>query len=329
MTRGTACFLHDTWNSFTLFRTVLCHVHVVQPQSAPWLPYVGSSWTTAACWHQSLQPAKARATPRSGFFQPRSEFRLRHFAEKPITGQRRRSGSDAVLAARSQSVFSSFTRAAVNPGVAQDCSLNPGVATGLPEKPITGPAPKVRQRCCSIADRVFFFTTYTPCRQSCCGNRTASPNPAVATGLLPQSCCGNNPAVATDCFTHSCAGKTLTTKGRRLAKSASPAPCEQVVAPSRSVRRVSADALVRQGAARSRLQTPHAAQCQWPRSPTFPRSCCAAGRTRRGLAPGSLSTLRPTRRSKSTPRTSRPGRRAKPLQLFKTEEGRVPSSRSM
>ena len=63
------------------------------------------------------------------------------------------------------------------------------IASGVgfhPEKPITGPAPKVRQRCCprSIADGVFFFTTYTPCRQSCCGNRIALVNPAVATGLL-------------------------------------------------------------------------------------------------------------------------------------------------
>ena len=63
------------------------------------------------------------------------------------------------------------------------------IASGVgfhPEKPITGPAPKVRQRCCprSIADGVIFLTTYTPCRQSCCGNRIALVNPAVATGLL-------------------------------------------------------------------------------------------------------------------------------------------------
>ena len=65
-----------------------------------------------------------------------------------------------------------------------------------PENPITGPAPKVRQRCCprSIADRVFFHHSHAlpsillwqqDCStQSCCGNRIAPPNPAVATGLL-------------------------------------------------------------------------------------------------------------------------------------------------
>ena len=45
----------------------------------------------------------------------------------------------------------------------------------LPEKPITGPAPKVWERCCprSIAPRVFFFTTHTPSRQSWRGRRIA------------------------------------------------------------------------------------------------------------------------------------------------------------
>ena len=98
---------------------------------------------------------------------------------------------------RSQSVF--FHHSHAQPSIlawAQDCSLNPGVATELPEKPITGPAPKVRQRCCprSIADRVFFHHSHAlpsilawqqDCStQSCCGNRIAPPNPAVATGLL-------------------------------------------------------------------------------------------------------------------------------------------------
>ena len=61
----------------------------------------------------------------------------------------------------------------------------------LPEKPITGPAPKVCQRCRprSVADRVFFFTTHTPCRQSWAGHRIALVNPAVATGLLQPFLC--------------------------------------------------------------------------------------------------------------------------------------------
>ena len=85
-----------------------------------------------------------------------------------------------------------------------------GIAFGVgfhPENPITGPAPKVRQRCCprSIADGVFFSPLTRPAvnpavatgllhpillwqqdcsTQSCCGNRIAPPNPAVATGLL-------------------------------------------------------------------------------------------------------------------------------------------------
>ena len=75
------------------------------------------------------------------------------------------------------------------------------IASGVhPEKPITGPARKVRQRCCpcSIADSV--FSPLTPCRQSCCGNRIAPPccgnriapsKPGVGTGLPLQSCCAN------------------------------------------------------------------------------------------------------------------------------------------
>ena len=66
MTRGTACFLHDTWNSFTFFRTVL-HVMCMwfNPKVPPCffpvrLPYVGSSWNAPPpAWHQSLQPAKS------------------------------------------------------------------------------------------------------------------------------------------------------------------------------------------------------------------------------------------------------------------------------
>ena len=48
----------------------------------------------------------------------------------------------------------------------------------------------------------------------CCGNRIASPNPAVATGLPLQSCCGNriaspNPAVATGLPLQSCCGNRI------------------------------------------------------------------------------------------------------------------------
>ena len=48
----------------------------------------------------------------------------------------------------------------------------------LSEKPITGPAPKVRERCCprSIAPRVFFSPFTRP-----------AVNPGVGTGLLTQS----------------------------------------------------------------------------------------------------------------------------------------------
>ena len=118
---------------------------------------------------------------------PRSELRLRFFAEKPITGpapkvreiccprsitpgvffpspgQRRRSVSEAVLAASLTECF--FTTHTLPSILAwqQDCPcqswrgnrialVNPGVATGLP-------------------------------LQSCCGNRIASPNPALTTGM--------------------------------------------------------------------------------------------------------------------------------------------------
>ena len=80
------------------------------------------------------------------------------------------------------------------------------VASGVgfhPENPITGPAPKVRQRRCprSIADispltrpavnpavatgllHPILLWQQDCSTQSCCGNRIAPPNPAVATGL--------------------------------------------------------------------------------------------------------------------------------------------------
>ena len=116
-----------------------------------------------------------------------------------------------------------------------------------PENPITGPAPKVCQRCCprSIADRVFFHHSHAlpsilPWQQDCPFNPAVATgllhpilpwqqdcpfNPAVATGLLhpillwqqdcfTQSCCGNRIAPSIllwqqDCFTYSCAGNRI------------------------------------------------------------------------------------------------------------------------
>ena len=112
----------------------------------------------------------------------------------------------------------------------------------LPKKPITGPAPKVREICCPrsitpgvffsitgpapevrqrgcprrTADRVFFFTIHTPCRQSWRGRRIATQswrghriaplNPGVGTGL-PHSIL----AWAQDCPTQSWRGHRIAT----------------------------------------------------------------------------------------------------------------------
>ena len=84
------------------------------------------------------------------------------------------------------------------------------------EKPITGPAPKVRQRCCpcSIADRVFFHHSHAlpsilawaqDCHtQSWRGHRIATLNPGVGTGL-PHSIL----AWAQDCHTQSWRGHRI------------------------------------------------------------------------------------------------------------------------
>ena len=106
--------------------------------------------------------------------------------EKPITGPAPKVWERCCPRSIAPRVFfSPFTRPAVNPGVRriahsilawqQDCPKNP--------------SPNQRQR--SVSEAVLaasltecFFTTHTPCRQSCCGNRIAPPNPAVATGLL-------------------------------------------------------------------------------------------------------------------------------------------------
>ena len=126
--------------------------------------------------------------PRSGFFLPRSEFRLRSTPRSVFRLRfsfrfcpKKSSVSDAVLAVSLTECFFHHLHAL------------PSMATGLLH-PIL-----LWQQDCST--------------QSCCGNRIAPPNPAVATGLLhpillwqqdcsTQSCCGNriaspNPAVAT------------------------------------------------------------------------------------------------------------------------------------
>ena len=80
--------------------------------------------------------------PRSGFFHQSRNSDLAFLPENPSPGQRRRSVSEAVLAASLTECFLPLTRP----------SVNPGVGTGLP-------------------------------LQSCCGNRIASPNPALTTGM--------------------------------------------------------------------------------------------------------------------------------------------------
>ena len=80
------------------------------------------------------------------------------------------------------------------------------IASGVgfhPEKPITGPAPKVREICCprSIADRVFFHHSHA-LPSILLWQQDCPFNPAVATGLLHpilpwQQDCPFNPAVAT------------------------------------------------------------------------------------------------------------------------------------
>ena len=133
----------------------------------PRLPGIEASPAAPPARH-SLQPAH-RGRDSDFALPPRSELRLRFFAEKPITGPA--------------------------PKVREICcprSITPGVFFS-----ITGPAPEVRQRGCprSIADGVFFHHSHAlpsillwqqdcPC-QSWRGNRIALVNPGVATGLLP------------------------------------------------------------------------------------------------------------------------------------------------
>ena len=53
----------------------------------------------------------------------------------------------------------------------------------IPKTPLPGQRRPSATLSSQYRRRSVFFTTYTPCRQSCCGNRIAPPNPAVATGL--------------------------------------------------------------------------------------------------------------------------------------------------
>ena len=98
----------------------------------------------------------------------------------------------------------------------------------LPEKPITGPAPKVWERRCprSIADRVFFHHSHAAVNpgvatglplSSLARAQDCSLNPGVGAGLLTQSWRGHrnaplNPAVATGllqpilCWQQDCPG---------------------------------------------------------------------------------------------------------------------------
>ena len=94
-------------------------------------------------------------------------------------------GIEASPAAPPDRVF--FYHSHAHPSIlarARDCPFNPGVGTGLPEKPITGPSPKVCQRRVLAASlTVCFFSPFTPSRQSWRGHRIATLNPGVGTGL--------------------------------------------------------------------------------------------------------------------------------------------------
>ena len=138
---------------------------------------LGTAPPAAPAWHRSLlaaPPARHRsllpAEPaphrgRNSDYTPRSEFRLRFFARKnPSPGQRRRSGSNAVLAASLPECF--FHHSHAQPSIlawAQDCSLNPGVATGL-------------------LHPILLWQQDCHC-QSWAGRRIASPIPVLTVGL--------------------------------------------------------------------------------------------------------------------------------------------------
>ena len=139
------------------------------------------------------EPCRARA--KVGILPPRSGFRLR---STPRLVFRLHFASD-------------FARKILR----KRCD-GERIASGVgfhPEKPITGPAPKVWERCCprSIADRVFFHHSHAAVNPGVATGlplsilawaQDCSLNPGVGTGLPLQSCCGNriastNPVLAT------------------------------------------------------------------------------------------------------------------------------------
>ena len=178
------------------------------------------------------RPASEPA-PRSGFFLPRSGFRLRSTPRSVFRLRfsfrfcpKKHSVSDAVLAVSlTECFFTTHTPCRQSWRGHRIATLNPGVGTGLPHSILAWAQDCSTQSCCG--DRIATLNpgvgTGLPhsilawaqdCHtQSWRGHRIAPPNPAVATGLLhpillwqqdcsTQSCCGNriappNPAVAT------------------------------------------------------------------------------------------------------------------------------------
>ena len=112
------------------------------------------SLPAAPARHRSLQPAKP--APRSGFFHQGRDSDFGILPKNPSPGQRRRSGSDAVLTVSLPECF--FHHSHAQPSIlawAQDChtqswrghriatqswrehriaTLNPGAGTGLPRR---------------------------------------------------------------------------------------------------------------------------------------------------------------------------------------------------
>ena len=195
--------------------------------SAPAAP---ARHSPAAPARHSLQPAH-RGRDSDVALPPRSELRLRFFAEKPITGpapkvreiccprsitpgvffpspgQRRRSVSEAVLAASLTECF--FTTHTLPSILAwqQDCPFNPAVATGLlhPILPWQQDCPFNPAVATGLLHPILLWQQDCPF------------NPAVATGLLHpillwQQDCPFNPAVATGllhpflCWQQECPG---------------------------------------------------------------------------------------------------------------------------
>ena len=97
-------------------------------------------------------------------------------------------------------------------------------SASLPELGFIPKTPSPGQHRRSVSDAVLavsltecFFTTHTPCRQSCCGNRIAPPNPAVATGLLHPILLWQQ-----DCSTQSCYSNRIAPVFRAVLYSTTP-----------------------------------------------------------------------------------------------------------